>query len=228
MSNNDDACVTYTDEETYYALTSCYCLWLRIQEIVRCFTVDSPSLGQPLTYSDTREEEDISLRHAQIPKPSPIKERQNTIELKTPGMGQGDGFIHTTLARLPLNCLSPSDVSLDKVHRLCREASATLSGHRMVVSKFRFLETTGCGGESNPCCAPIFDESMEAPSRVHVDRAGAPSEIENMHVQIVNEASWTVGAVAATVERPPMAGLFDFERSKSDSSVVTITAPVLI
>jgi hypothetical protein len=34
----------------------------------------------------------------------------------------------------------------------------------------------------------------------HVDRAGAPSEIENMHVQIVNEASWTVGAVAATVE----------------------------
>jgi hypothetical protein len=158
-----------------------------------------------------------------------MKERQNTIELKTPGMGQGDGFIHTTLARLPLNCLSPSDVSLDKVHRLCREASATLSGHRMVVSKFRFLESTGCGGESNPCCAPIFDESMEAPSRVHVDRAGAPFAIGNMHVQIVNEASsWTVGAVAAAVELPPLEGLFDFERGKSESSVVTITAPVLI
>lgn len=81
----------------------------------------------------------------------PQLKRQNTIELKTPGMGQGDGFIHTSLARLPLDCLSQHDVELENIHRLCREATATYCGHRMVVSKFRFLETTGRGGEVSYC-----------------------------------------------------------------------------
>ena len=121
-----------------------------------------------------------------IPKPAPLTERQPTIEEKTPGLGQGDGFIHTTLVRLPpLNCLSMNDVELEPIHRLCREATATYAGHRMVISKFRFLETTGQGGESNPCVGPIFEETMDAPSRVVVDAVGqvsvlAPHETYNL------------------------------------------------
>lgn len=89
---------------------------------------------------------------ATAPPPKPtrsrwVPQREHSIELRTPGLSQGDGFIHTTLCRLPLDCLSQKDVLLEDVHRLCREASSTLSGHRMVVSKFRFLETTGRGGE---------------------------------------------------------------------------------
>eukprot|EP00536_Pseudo-nitzschia_multiseries_P017488 jgi/Psemu1/70233/estExt_Genemark1.C_15840007 len=100
-----------------------------------------------------------------VPKPGTIK-RRHTIELKTPGIGTGDGFIHTTLCRLPLDCFSSQDVELEPIHRLCREATATYSGHRMLVHKFRFLETTGAGGDSNPCMSPLFDESIEAPSKV--------------------------------------------------------------
>ncbi|VEU45066.1 unnamed protein product [Pseudo-nitzschia multistriata] len=98
-------------------------------------------------------------------KPGKMK-RRHTIELKTPGLGSGDGFIHTTLCRLPLDCLSTQDVELEPIHRLCREATATYSGHRMLVHEFRFLETTGAGGDSNPCTSPLFDETMAAPSKV--------------------------------------------------------------
>ena len=80
------------------------------------------------------------------PNGRPPLTREHSIELKTPGLGSGDGFIHTTLCRLPLDCLSNDDVSLAQVHRLCRELTHTLSGHRMVISKFRFLETVGRGG----------------------------------------------------------------------------------
>mmetsp|Transcript_2166 Transcript_2166/g.3998 ORF Transcript_2166/g.3998 Transcript_2166/m.3998 type:complete len:569 (+) Transcript_2166:2728-4434(+) len=109
-----------------------------------------------------------------VPKPSLIKksDRRHTIELKTPGLGSGDGFIHTTLCRLPLDCLSTDDVELEPVHRLCREATATYAGHRMLVHKFRFLETTGEGGDSNPCVGPLFDETIEAPTRTVVDTRG--------------------------------------------------------
>lgn len=116
------------------------------QEIVRCFTTESPDgRRQPLTYVH---------RHAE---PRKRLVRQNSIEKKTPGMGNGDGFIHTTLCRLPLNCLSQSDVDLGAVHRLCREATATLCGHRMVVSSFRFIETMGHGGEVRHfwCCSSL-------------------------------------------------------------------------
>jgi hypothetical protein len=111
----------------------------------------------------------------------PPLERQPTIELKTPGMGDGDGFIHTTLCRLPLDCLSMTDVELEPIHRLCREATAMYAGHRMVVHRFRFLETTGEGGDSNPCVAPIFDETMEAPTRVTVDASGQITRVGSHH-----------------------------------------------
>lgn len=124
-------------------------------EIVRCFTADSETelRGQPLTYSDSKHNllnspsKETATLLAENGTKKPVLKRQNTIEEKTPGVGQGDGFIHTTLCRLPLECLSQKDVSLDKVHRLCREASEFFSGHRMVVSKFRFIETVGRGGE---------------------------------------------------------------------------------
>jgi hypothetical protein len=56
------------------------------------------------------------------------------------------------------------DVELADIRRLCREATATLIGHRMVVSKFRFVETVGAGGESNPCIDLIFYETIDAPA----------------------------------------------------------------
>ena len=114
-----------------------------------CFTTEDPDIKrEPLTYTHKNSAEDLPVS----PRPSvsakrPTLKRQNTIEDKTPGLGQGDGFIHTTLCRLPLDCLSPHDVELEEIHRLCREATATYCGHRMVISKFRFLETTGRGGE---------------------------------------------------------------------------------
>lgn len=115
-----------------------------LQEIVRCFTTESPDARrQPLTYNHKKKDADSLL----LPKPESVTQRQHTIESKTPGLGSGDGFIHTTLCRIPLECMSLHDVNLEKVHRLCREATATLSGHRMVISKFRFLETKGAGGE---------------------------------------------------------------------------------
>jgi hypothetical protein len=113
------------------------------KEIVRCFTTESPcGRRQPLTYEHKKSSEELN----QMSMPRQLK-RQDSISTKSPGLGHGDGFIHTTLCRLPLECLSQTDLDLAPIHRLCREASSTLSGHRMVISKFRFLETTGAGGE---------------------------------------------------------------------------------
>jgi hypothetical protein len=208
-------------------------------EIVRCFTTEAETelRGQPLTYSDSKHNLNTpspSKDTTALPKNGikrPVLKRQNTIEEKTPGVGQGDGFIHTTLCRLPLECLSQSDVKLDKVHRLCREATEFYSGHRMVISKFRFIETVGRGGESNPCMGPIYDETIEAPSRVKANRAGGFKEVENLHVQVVNSSSLTIGAVQNAIERPSVVGLFDNSEltiDEDDASVVTLTAPMLI
>ena len=140
-------------------------VWLR-EEIVRCFITESPDQRrQPLTYQHNKSNGDRAEEYAA---------RQHTIKQRTPGMGRpgsADGFIHTTLCRLPLDCLSSKDVELDELHRLCREVSATLNGHRMVIDRYRFLETMGEGGESNPCYKPIYDEIIEAPARheVHID-----------------------------------------------------------
>lgn len=112
----------------------------------------------------------------------PPLERQPSIEFRTPGMGDGDGFIHTTLCRLPLDCLSSQDVELEPIHRLCREATAMYAGHRMIVHRFRFLETIGKGGDSNPCVDPIFDEYMDAPTRVTVGATGQVSVVGSHHL----------------------------------------------
>ena len=122
------------------------------RDIVDCFTNEKHEHNlRPLTHQHRKQKGKLERRH--------------TIELKTPGLGSGDGFIHTTLCRLPLDCFSTTDVELEPIHRLCREATATYSGHRMLVNRFRFVETTGEGGDSNPCKNPLFDESIVAPPR---------------------------------------------------------------
>jgi hypothetical protein len=127
--------------------------------IVDCFSSsEAKRFGGPLTYAtrhyeaggtDSTRRSSANLEtFAKLDGGAPAVrklERQNTIEWKTPGLGDQDGFIHTTLARLPIDCLSMTDTELEPIHRLCREATATFCGHRMVVSKFRFLETTGEG-----------------------------------------------------------------------------------
>ena len=138
------------------------------EEIIRCFITESPDQRRkPLTYQHQMNSTDSDE----------YLERQHTIKQRTPGMGvTADGFIHTTLCRLPLECLSSYDVELEEVHRLCREASATLNGHRMVVDKYRFLETMGEGGESNPCYKPLFDETIYAPIKHKVEIDGSVKE----------------------------------------------------
>jgi hypothetical protein len=196
------------------------------RDIVKCFT-EPDWAGEPLTYAHRtrgsaimkrnetplQQEKDNSTTSSK-PTPPPISpprrkaKRRNTIELKTPGVNNSDGFIHTTLARLPLDCLSMTDVELAPIHRLCREATATYCGHRMVVSKFRFLETTGAGGESNPCVEPIFDETIDAPIRVEVTGVGV---IENcdLHAAKTVDHHVTIGAIANAAGWGTVVGLFD-------------------
>lgn len=142
------------------------------REIVRCFGRGATELGlEPLTYTHRKHEdpqnhrgllrEEAGTLKLQEEEPPAMPQRKvlkraNTIETKTPGLGDRDGFIHTTLCRLPVDCLSKESVNLDQVHKLCREATATLCGHRMVVSSYRFLETTGCGGEVSGLTLPKY------------------------------------------------------------------------
>ena len=198
------------------------------RDIVKSFT--NPETGdEPLTYthrvstkgSPFKDEGGQKLFKNAISRTEPMLtstpvasrenvERQNTIELKTPGLNNSDGFIHTTLARLPLNCLSMSDTELGPIHRLCREATATYCGHRMVVSKFRFLETTGAGGESNPCVEPIFDETIDAPIRVEVTGAAGVIETRDLHDAKNVESHATIGALPNAAIRGSVNGLFEF------------------
>jgi len=79
---------------------------------------------------------------------------------------------------------------------------------------------------------PIYDEIIEAPTRVKVNRAGGLKEVHNLHVQVVNSSSNTIGAVQNEVAYPSVTGLFgehsELTIDEDDASVVTITAPVLI
>jgi len=158
-------------------------------EILDCFTNEQNEYNfKPLTHTHRKntannlkamnELDDDENNDNYPPPPVPPKgkvKRRHTIEMKTPGIGSGDGFIHTSLCRLPLDCFSMTDIELEPIHRLCREATATYGGHRMLVHKFRFLETTGESGDSNPCAKPLFDETMTAPIKV-VPQGGQRTE----------------------------------------------------
>jgi hypothetical protein len=128
------------------------------RELARCFT--SPSSDgrrQPLTHGSVNNR--TSLRRA----PS--------IEAKTPGMQEGDGFIHCTLARLP-QAINSGDVSLAGVLKRMDECNALCSGHRMEVSRLRFLHSEGRGGNSNPMKEPLYDEYIDCPKREEVEGGG--------------------------------------------------------
>jgi hypothetical protein len=180
------------------------------RDIVRCFTcTDSEEANRfrqlPLTYASRFVDGNNEAAQLQ----PPVLGRHNTIECKTPGLGDHDGFIHTTLARLPIECLAMTDVELEPIHRLCREATATCCGHRMVVSRFRFLETTGAGGESNPCVAPIFDEYVEAPERVEVGINGELQRTMDLHTAKIIERRGTIGNLPPSHSpKPSMECLF--------------------
>ena len=181
--------------------------------------IQQPVLQQPNDNGTTTATTPIPSTHPPTPTTTtrgegqrPPLKRQHSIEAKTPGLTGNDGFIHTTLCRLPLECLSKHDVDLDNIHRLCREATATLSGHRKVVSKFRFIETGGAGGESNPCKDPLYDETMLAPSRFKTSKSGEVSTTTNLHLRSEDpSSSRTVGAIAVShhVKHPSLSGLFD-------------------
>lgn len=157
------------------------------EEIIRCFITESPDARRkPLTYQHRMNMSNESDEY--------MEERQHTIKSRTPGMGvTADGFIHTTLCRLPLECLSSSDVELEEVHRLCREASAALNGHRLVIDKYRFLETMGEGGESNPCFKPLFNETIDAPVRHVVEIDGTIKEKTSLKTASISEHHLTIG-----------------------------------
>jgi hypothetical protein len=99
--------------------------------------------------------------------------------------------------------------------------------------------------------APIYDETIEAPSRFKVKLDGKVNEVINLHA-LPQEASGnlTIGATRNRVADKPLAGLFDVpirvreesfdstteknssttssERSDTGSLRVEITAPILI
>jgi len=110
--------------------------------------------------------------------------RTNTIAQRSP---QG-GFIHTSLARLARApsteqqapfWLNRDNLDLTKVYSKCSEWSIKLSGHRMIVDKFWFLETDGAGGDADPVEQPRFMETINmqhAPQHALPTQARLPEE----------------------------------------------------
>ena len=88
----------------------------------------------------------------------------------------------------------------------------------MVVSKFRFLETTGIGGESNPCIEPIFDQTLEAPTRLVVHDSGHITATDNLHLPspAPKDRNATIGALPDNTTRNTMIGLFEEEDDEED------------
>lgn len=65
---------------------------------------------------------------------------------------------------------------------------------RMLIGRFRFLETMGEGGESNPCYKPIYDEYIEAPKQHTVEIDGTVKERKTTKARKVSHnASLTIG-----------------------------------
>jgi hypothetical protein len=55
----------------------------------------------------------------------------------------------------------------------------------MVIDKYRFLETMGEGGESNPCYKPLYDETINAPVRHKVEIDGSVKEKNSLRTTSV-------------------------------------------
>jgi hypothetical protein len=50
----------------------------------------------------------------------------------------------------------------------------------MLIHKYRFVETTGEGGDSNPCVKPLFDVTMAAPPKAAPKGGGRTGRKEDM------------------------------------------------
>ena len=85
----------------------------------------------------------------------------------------------------------------------------TVSMSQMVVSKFRFIETTGEGGESNPCIAPIFEEYVETPTRVEIGAGGMIEHNTDLHTEKMVDRSATIGNLPPLEKKMSLDGLFD-------------------
>ena len=205
-------------------------------EIVDCFTNEENEYNfKPLTHHHRKEtaqdlldltemineenDDDIPLPPPPLPPKGKVK-RRHSIEMKTPGLGSGDGFIHTTLCRLPIDCFSTGEIELEPIHRLCREATATYAGHRMLIHKYRFVETTGEGGDSNPCVKPLFDVTIAAPPKAVPKGGGRTGRKEDIlsnaernaittgqvHLTLADAGDVTTPAMSA---KKAMEGLFE-------------------
>ena len=80
----------------------------------------------------------------------------------------------------------------------------------MVVDRYRFLETVGAGGESDPCVSPFFDETILAPTRVLMN--GGQASGMDLHTSKKVEFSATIGAVQQMEQRPRADSLFGEEK----------------
>ncbi|GMI30031.1 hypothetical protein TrCOL_g10875 [Triparma columacea] len=157
------------------------------RELVRCFTEQSSDgRRQPLTHGSVNN--------------LPSLRRAPSIELKTPGMEEGDGFIHCTLARLP-HTISAGDTSLEDVLTALDECNALCSGHRMEIDKLRFLHSEGRGGNSNPMYKPLYDEYIEFPKSEAVKIGGQTGQATIGAVRDITRASLKDSLFA---EPPPL------------------------
>lgn len=74
------------------------------------------------------------------------------------------------------------------------------------MSKYRFIDTIGAGGISNPCVNPIFDETVTAPPRIELENNGNISEAALFTKNVDRHA--TIGAPPQADDRPDDWDLF--------------------
>lgn len=80
--------------------------------------------------------------------------------------------------------------------------------------------------QSNPCIDPIYDETVETPSRFRLRRDGNVKYTNNLHIsQIKKEESWkgqsanlTIGTIRNKVTDLPLAGLFEGPGNSSNGA----------
>ena len=78
----------------------------------------------------------------------------------------------------------------------------------MVVGRYRFVETMGEGGESNPCYKPLYDETIDAPLRHKVAIDGKVIEKKGIHSHTVDE-HLTIGPARNFLGQTKMSGATD-------------------
>ena len=88
----------------------------------------------------------------------------------------------------------------------------------MVISNYRFLETMGEGGESNPCYKPLYDETIDAPLRHTVGIDGTVTKRKILQSHTVNK-HLTIGHVCNFSVQGGDVDAADDSRDKRKSTV---------